>query len=321
MTDLERAILTLVTYYDIFDYPLSLMEVYLWMYSAPLRPSCDSGLRGVSACPPAAGSLRGILKSLDNLGDKIEERDGFYFLKGRRELVRMRQEKRNFGVLKWKKAVKVVKVLRYVPFVRMIALCNNNGFLNTKKESDIDFFVITGAGQIWLTRFLVSLITQIMGVRRQGQKIDDRICLSFYITDEALDVRKFYDKNNMYLYQWMNLVAPIFDVGGIYEKFFCANKWIKEFLPRAGEWLVPESAVIADKKGSRKIREIGEGFLSGRLGRFGGRVLKKFQLRRMMAREDSVILEDDDRVVVNDFVMKFHERELPGYRPDSFVNE
>ena len=132
----------------------------------------------------------------------------------------MRQEKRNFGVLKWKKAVKVVKVLRYVPFVRMIALCDNNGFLNTKKESDIDFFVITGAGQIWLTRFLVSLITQIMGVRRQGQKIDDRICLSFYITDEALDVRKFYDKNNMYLYQWMNLVAPIFDVGGIYEKFF-----------------------------------------------------------------------------------------------------
>jgi len=305
MLDTERAILTLITYYDFFDYPLTLVEVWSWGYKLDVR--CK---------------LFEVLGGLEKLGEdgRIGEKDGFYFLRGRSELTGMRQEKRNWGVEKWKKATRVVKVLRFVPYVRMIALCNNNGFLNTKKISDIDFFVIVAGGQIWLARFLITLVTQVMGVRRHGKKIDNRICLSFYLTDKHLNIRKFYDKNNMYLYQWMNLIAPIFDRGGIYKKFFLGNEWIKDFLPRAREWWVLESAAVRDSGWSLGIRGVGERLLLGSLGRFGGRFLKKVQLARMIRNKESAILEDNDKVVVNDGVMKFHERTLPAYRPDNFIN-
>ncbi|NQU77792.1 hypothetical protein HQ544_03790 [Candidatus Falkowbacteria bacterium] len=299
MSDLERTILTLITYYDIFDYPLSLIEVWLWGYKLDAR--CK---------------VLDVVELLQRLADKIEEKDGFYFLRGREELVSLRQERRNFGVEKWKKSLGVVKILRFVPFVRMIALCNNNGFLHTKKDSDIDLFIIVSGGRLWLARFLITLVTQIMGVRRYGRKIDNRICLSFYITDEALNIKKFYDKNNMYLYQWMNLIAPIFDVDKTYRRFFLENEWIKIFLPKAREWWIPESGVIRDSEWSRKARRFFEIFFSGWAG---SPFLRKIQLKRMMRNKDSAIHEDNDKVVVNDRVMKFHERALPEYRPDSFI--
>ena len=69
-----------------------------------------------------------------------------------------------------------------------------------KKNSDIDLFIVASAKHLWLVRLLVSLITQIKGLRHNN-KIDNRLCLSFYTTD------------NLSLKIWVIILIHIYVIG------------------------------------------------------------------------------------------------------------
>lgn len=302
--NLEQAILATVVYFDMFDYPLTASEIWQELYvegmSYELRVTSYS-LFDVRKC----------LESSERIKSLAENKNGFYFLRGRENILRIRHQRYLIGQPKWRRACWLTRILRLVPFIRLVAVCNKIAYDNADDNSDIDLFIITKPGRIWTARMLVTTITSLSGIRRHSDKIKDRVCLSFYVTERALDLKKLShlspDTHFMY---WTTQIAPIFKVDKTAADFWTANSWLKKYLPN----FIPYRGVdyqrhITDNKLTSFGREISEKILRGGLGNVLERKLKKLQLKKMSAKTNSARWEDNTNVVVSDDVLKFHERD------------
>ena len=135
---MTQAILKTLAYFDIFDYPLTLVEIWKWLYVENNR----------------SASLSEVRQSLAQLAGRVETKNGFWFLPGRSGIIQTRLERYSIAEEKFKKLLKVVKVLRRIPFIKMIAVCNRLAYSNTDEKGDIDLFIITEKNRLWLTRLL-----------------------------------------------------------------------------------------------------------------------------------------------------------------------
>jgi len=188
-------------------------------------------------------------------------------------------------------------------------LCNSIPYFNASKDSDIDVLIIIKDKYIWFSRFWITALLHLFGLRRHGKKTQDRICLSFYISDKNLNLRKFYDQNNLYLYYWIRDLVPIFD-NGIYKNFLEANTWIQNFLPNSEKFELIDNWLVKNQGFSKKFRLLGEFFLDNFFGQFLNYLLKKIQVFKMSFNKNSRMKEDNDSVVINDQMLKFHEAGL-----------
>ena len=293
MDNLEKSILKTISYYDVFDYPLTAVEIWQWLWQYKCKLS----------------KLVFCLENSNELKNYLEVKDGFYFFKGRSSLLLTRKIRRDYSINKWKKALRATRIIRFIPFLRAIFLCNSIPYFNAEKNSDIDFFIIIKDKYIWLSRFWITILLHILGLRRHGQKIANRICLSFYITDKSLNLKDFYDQDNLYLYAWIKDLSPIFDKN-TYHSFLKANDWIKKYLPNS----IPEEIIdnwkVKDNKLSIIVRRVQEFILDNVFGRFLNFIVKELQLARMSLNKKSKMKEESDAVVVNDQMLKFHEAGL-----------
>ena len=219
MNSLDKAILETIIYYDLFDYPLTAVELWQWLWKYKCKLS----------------ELVFCLEKSEFLNRHIETKNGFYFLKGRKNLLSIRKIRRDYSIQKWKKALRAVSFLRFIPFLKGVILCNSIAHFNAKEDSDIDLFIIVKDKYLWLTRFLITISLHILKMRRHGDKINNRICLSFYITDNNLDLEELAYKGDVHFYYWLLHFVPIFDVE-IYKEFLNKNKWLQKYIPRAKAW-------------------------------------------------------------------------------------
>ncbi len=108
---------------------------------------------------------------------------------------------------------------------------NNSGNNNARRDSDIDLFIITSANRLYLTRFLITLVLTVMRLRRHGKKVIDRLCLSFYVSEDSLEFEQIkVGEKDPYLVYWMANLFPLYDRGG-YDEFLAKNSWLKNNLP------------------------------------------------------------------------------------------
>lgn len=116
-------------------------------------------------------------------------------------------------------------LLRGVPFLRLVGL---NGSLVTgtmNRESDIDFYIVTAADRLYLTRALVTLVVHLTGWRRYGDKIRGRICLNRFATVEALEITPHDD----YHARVFSGLVPLWAVDETYSQYVAANRWMTDF--------------------------------------------------------------------------------------------
>ena len=246
--EVQKNILATIAYYDGMGYPLTAFEIYKYLISFNNLPS--------TTCNDIF-SLASIIKELDdyNLKRFIEEDRGFYFWRGRKELVDQRIQRHKISVGKIKKLRKVVKLLRFIPFVRMIGMTGTLAMKNAVYESDWDVLIILKSGRIWLGRTLVTGFLHLIGKRRYKDKIKDRVCLNHFITDNALEVLTkekfallFFSANELFFIQ------PIFDTG-VFQKFQLRNSWIRNYNPN---FYLRNIKGEKETKAVRVIRKIGE---------------------------------------------------------------
>jgi hypothetical protein len=113
------------------------------------------------------------------------EYSGFYFLPGREGLVERKREFFQLSEKKFKIAKRAAWILHFIPTIKMIAICNNFYY---RPQSDIDFFIITKNNRLWLTRFLATIVLEIFGLRARGRRTADKVCLSFYLSENHLNL-------------------------------------------------------------------------------------------------------------------------------------
>ena len=176
MTGLSRDIVATVAYYDAMDFPLTGFEI--WKYLMATGEEKDRV------------SLEVVLATLET--EEIKKRlvsdRGWYAVRGREDLFDKRWTRERRSEIKMKRIQKLAQVLRWVPFVRMVALTGSVAMKNAKRDSDWDMLISVRAGHIWMGRVLVTGVLHLIGKRRWGTHHRDRACLNFWITSESLEI-------------------------------------------------------------------------------------------------------------------------------------
>lgn len=290
-TKIKEAIIKTIAFFDLFDYPLTAPELwqYLWL------PAGDGNITEADIVP-----------ALVDLAGLVETRDGFYFLTGRQDIIGKRKTSRAWAEKKFKIARRLAGCLKYLVGVKMVAVVNSVVLGSVKQDSDIDLFIVTARGRLWLVRLLVTLFAQLLGVRRHGRHISDRLCLSFYVTDDRLDLSAVRYPTDPYFYYWLATFEPIYD-DGCYEKFIAQNQWVLDRLPNFSAKVIGQEGSVRDNRFSKLFKAIDGWCFNSFLGESQERLARAFQKRKMAGNLSSLAGEPDSRVIITDTMLKFHE--------------
>lgn len=288
-TDLEQSIFRTVAFFSLFEYPLTSFEIWKWL-----------------AKPASSYRLEDVLTTLNSspwLHDRLDYAGGLFVLTGQSALVAVRHERALDSLRKFRRLRRACHYLAFLPMVKMLAVCNTTAWMNTRISSDIDLFVVTKPGRVWITRALVTLPFALLGMRpRLGAK--DPFCFSFFASVDALDFRGLrLGREDWYLAQWVLSLIPVADRGTA-ENFSHLNRW--------AHGLFPNSFAVRPASYRRFTmwqRHFDIAFIFETLAR-------RVQMARL-PKEIAVLANRDSRVVVNQQMIKFH----PNDRRQEFADK
>jgi predicted nucleotidyltransferase len=208
----------------------------------------------------------------------------------------------------WKNVYKVLPSLKSVPFLKMVAVCNNLAFGKVDEESDIDLFIVSEKGRLFMVRFLVTLILQLKGVRRHGKEVAGKFCLSFFVDEEFMNLKKIAIENDIYLSYWIKTIVPVID-DGVYLKFIDENKWTDDFF--AEKTSRDDHQKIEINSGYKKIWTW---VLNGVFGDFLEFVLRKWQMKRAKIKAEKA--DGKASLLIQEHILKFHNIDRRSYYRD-----
>lgn len=294
MNDLEQSILRTLAFFDIFSYPLTAEEIFKWLY----RPNDNYTLL----------DIKKALKKSQALKEKLSLTEAFYSLKGREHTAYIRKKNNNIAERKYYKAIRLIKFYRLIPFVRMVAVCNTLAYSNAREDSDIDLFIITKKGKIWLARFFTILMVKILGKRPSDQKNRDTFCLSFYVDEDHLNIENInINSKDIYTPYWVAQLMPIYDPDGLYDKFIEENSWYRRHLPNAHPNQF--SKQVKETKACKTMEKIFNFLFSPPwLNNFLDPLYRRFQYVIIDHNLKSLV-NVDTRVIINEQMLKFHEND------------
>jgi hypothetical protein len=207
---MEKEIFKSLAYADIFNYPLTGNQIFHTI--------------GINV------KRKNFLSNLKKIPHAIHNNLLYYFLPGREETVRLRVEKEKYSQSKIKKAKKIIPLLSWIPTIRFIGISGSVAMHNAEKKSDIDLFFITLPYSVWITRFLIYCLLQLLGLRRRkGQSVRDSICANMFVDEDHM--RFPVQKRNLYLAHEIVQLLPVVNKSNTYEKFVLANAWIQNYFP------------------------------------------------------------------------------------------
>ncbi|MBI5229843.1 MAG: hypothetical protein HY981_00895 [Candidatus Magasanikbacteria bacterium] len=291
-----RGIIETISLFSLFEYPLTASELALWLKS-------DHAVN-------AGYVYRAAVQLTQKKESPIGFKNGFFFLSCHEASVEHRMQNFLTHLPKFSRARRAVRLISWIPFLRMAAICNTVAMATSNQESDIDFFIVARAGRLWLVRLLTALVLQCAGMRRHGRHIANRICLSFYVADSALGLSGIRLPNgDIYMLYWPTQLVLLFNKDGTYEKFAHANAWVREDLPNTDfENALSDTRVARDGYITRLARRTGERALQGAIGDIVERVCRFIQ-RAKMCYTPHGARPATNAVVISDTMLKFHERD------------
>ncbi len=210
----EKAILKTLAYADIFDYPLKAWEIHKWLVGKK-------------------SSLSEVEKALkrDSLVLKVKSREGFYFLKGRKSLVKKRMARERQSAKYLRQARLIARLFKGMPSVKLVGISGNLAMENSEKSDDIDLFIITSKNKLWLTRLSLLLILSLIGKRRERgdsrPRAAGKICVNLLLEEDNLAQKN----KDLYTAHEVLQMRVLWQRGDVYSKFLEQNDWAFKFLP------------------------------------------------------------------------------------------
>jgi hypothetical protein len=238
LKNLARSVLKTLLYFDIFQYPLTVEEIH--EYCCEYSASKDEVLRQ--------------LEVFEEIG-YVSRKDFFYHVKNdKMEALVERRIKGNKEAQRFLKIAKrVSKFISYFPFVRGICLSGSLSKGYADSDSDIDFFIITEPGRLWISRTMLILFKKIFLFNSHKY-----FCVNYFIDTNSLEIP---DKNLFAATELLSIIPAT--NADLYEKLIQANSWIKEFYPN-GTLKTNKYPVLPANRGF--IKRMGEAIFSGKFG-------------------------------------------------------
>lgn len=277
---LEISLFRILAYCAYNDFPVTALELWKW---------CD-------VPEVSIGEIESVLASSTWLKEQsVQSADGFYGLGDVATWRRERMNRVTDALRKSQRAHRFVRFAAWLPWVRMVAICNSLAHSFTNNQSDIDLFIVTQRGRIWSTRLLLTGILSMLRLR-PGEAKRDPICLSFFAAEDALDLSSMkIGAEDPYLAMWLESLTPIIDRDDVLGKIHATNRWIRPSLPRSQPIERTSAYCIATHRSLPDFP-------------FFERFAERLQRARFPAKLRSM-MNLDTRVIVTDSVLKFHDND------------
>jgi predicted nucleotidyltransferase len=270
VSEIKDNILATLAYFDIFNYPLTSGEIYLFLKN---RYDQDD--------------YKDAIKCL--VGSRSVYQFGiFYTLKNDHSLIVRRRDGNKKAAEMIKIADKISNWLIHFPYVRGIAISGSLSKNYADANSDIDLFIITAPNRLWIARTLMHAFKKLTFLLNK----QDYFCMNYYIDEEQLEI---VEKT---LYTAIEVVTLIPLQGDVqFERFYAANAWTRENLPNK---IMRVSSAKSIKSGW--VKSIFESLLNNRAGDFidnmlmtvtAGRWRKKTELKKLNAKGKVLALDVD----------------------------
>jgi len=204
-TDGRAAVHATVSYADVFDMPIVLVHLHRYLVGGSLSLAATST----------------VVDEMVSDG-RLARRGDAVYLAGRDEVLDVYDERTARAATMWRDAEKWGRRIGRVPFVRMVAVTGGLAVDSVADHDDIDFFIVTRPGRLWLTRLMI------IAIGRVAARQDIELCPNFLVSDTAIEM----DEKKIYVAR--ELAQMVVIVGDdLCQEVRRRNGWMFEFLPNA----------------------------------------------------------------------------------------
>jgi hypothetical protein len=268
LPEVKENILATLVYFDLFDYPLTRGEIYVFLSNKYHYDDFDQALKDL----------------LDE--DRIYQFDRFYSLKNDHYLVVRRLEGNKKAAELIKIAANVGNILIRFPYVRGIAISGSLSKNFADDHSDIDLFIITAKNRLWIARTLMHCFKKLAFLAKK----EHYFCMNYYIDEQKLEIVE----KSIYTAIEIGTLIPL-QGEAVFEKFYAENIWTRSFLPNK----IMRIASAAPQK-NHPLKNMIEWLLNNRAGNSidnllmkitAGRWLKKTKKNKLNSHGDVMGME------------------------------
>ncbi|MBS1543060.1 MAG: hypothetical protein JST14_05470 [Bacteroidetes bacterium] len=210
ISPLEEGVLKTLSYYDLFDYPLTPTEVFHYL---PTNHTTEC-------------EVESALKHLEQRC-LVFAMNGFYSMRqdpwlGMRRIKGNRMAKEHMRIARNK-----ARLISLFPFTRSVMISGSLSKGYADEESDIDFFVITASGRLWITRMLLVLFKRLFLLNNHKY-----FCVNYYVSEDQLAL----DEHNIYTATELATLIPL-ENSLLHAELLRNNRWLADFFPNL---IIPE---------------------------------------------------------------------------------
>ena len=204
LSEIKENILATLAYFDLFNYPLTRGEIYLFLNNKYPGDLFDIAIGGLLQA--------GIIFQFDR----------FYTLKNDHYLIVRRLDGNKKAAELIRIADQVGKILIRFPYVRGVAISGSLSKNFADEFADIDLFIITAKNRLWIARTIMHCFKKLTFLVKR----EHYFCMNYYIDMQQLEIA---EKN---IYTAIEICTLIPLQGDIeFEKFYAANAWTRDYLP------------------------------------------------------------------------------------------
>ena len=244
----QIGIYSALAYFDVFNYPISEKEIRAFLPSTA----------------PINGTLISELNALVH-NQVIYKLADYYSLQNDDRLVSKRVAGNKLAIEYLKKAKLISKFIGQFPFVRGVFISGSlsKGYIG--EDADIDYFIVTKPGRLWLARTLLILFKKVFLLNSRKY-----FCVNYFVDENHLEI----EDKNVFTAVELSTMIPTFNQQ-MFTEIKLANTWTKQYLPNH-----PWSNFKEIPKGSLNLlKRFLEFILSGALGSY----LDKKALRKTLS--------------------------------------
>lgn len=200
---MKSAILDTFHYFDIFNYPLTNMEVQKFVQHSASLEEIDNCLQQL----------------VEN--NTIYQHDSFYGLNGDNsnadERIVLNQRAKKILPTGYRNG----KLIMKFPFIKQVYISGSLSKGVYQEDDDIDYFLISSKNRIWISKFFLKLYKFIF--LKNSYK---EFCINYFISEDQLEIKE----KNLYTATEIVTLLPIME-SRAFSKMYAENHWVKDYFP------------------------------------------------------------------------------------------
>jgi hypothetical protein len=198
---LKTEILKYICYFDIFSHPLQKREL-------------------LRLCATNEADLSAALKDLEAQGVLTTANDYYSIQENIQTLISDRKAKEKRAEKYFEKLPFYARLIRAFPFVKGIAISGSLSKNVMHDDGDIDYFIITDKGRLWICRTFLVVFKKIFLLNSKKY-----FCVNYFVDEENL----FIPDENIFTAFEIQYLLPVYN-NELIGKFRTANNWSTKFI-------------------------------------------------------------------------------------------